>query len=81
MPLRECDDFFGGPADHVTENWRGADHVVIGNDQAGNEVRPDDPYLLGLGIHWLMAAGRGSPGGRGFGGRGGFGFCAIVASS
>src|SRR5262249_8585653 len=42
-PLRKRDDPFGWPADHVTEDWRGVDRAVVLDDQAGNEVRSDDP--------------------------------------
>jgi hypothetical protein len=85
-PPRECDDPFDRPTNHVVEDWRGADHAVIFDENAGDEVRSYDPYLLGtivwvrIGIHRLMAAGSGSAGGdgAGLGGRGlGFGFWAI----
>jgi hypothetical protein len=82
-PLRKRDDPFGRPADRVAEDWCGADHAVIGNDQVGDEVWSYDPYLLWLitariGIHRLIAAGNGSVdgGAGGFGGRG-FGFDVI----
>jgi hypothetical protein len=53
--LRERDDSFGRPTNRVAEDWCGADHAVIGNDQAGNEVRPDDAHLLGM-VVWAITA-------------------------
>jgi hypothetical protein len=58
--LRERDDSFGRPTNRIAKYWRDVDHAVIGNDQASDEVWPNDSHLLGaviwvwVGIHRLL---------------------------
>jgi hypothetical protein len=55
--LRKRNDPFDRPTNRVAEDWRRVDHAVIGDDQASDEVWPNDSYLLGavvwvwIGIH------------------------------